>query len=33
VTGYIDHGDRRHLVLGAGSGKDWPATNGGDFYF
>ncbi|WP_409493521.1 LamG-like jellyroll fold domain-containing protein [Amycolatopsis sp. cmx-11-12] len=33
ANGYVDHGNRGHLVLGAGSGKDWPATNGADFYF
>ncbi|MFD4640319.1 RHS repeat-associated core domain-containing protein [Lentzea sp. NPDC058436] len=33
LTGLIDHREQTRVTLGAGSGKDWPATNGGDFYF
>ncbi|WP_043814228.1 RHS repeat-associated core domain-containing protein [Allokutzneria albata] len=33
VSGLIDHGRRDHMTVGAGSGKDWPATNGADFHF
>lgn len=33
LPGLVDHRDRTHLTVGAGSGKDWPATNGGAFHF
>lgn len=33
VRGLVDHGNRTHLVLGTGNGKDWPATTGGDSPF
>lgn len=33
LSGLIDHKQQGKLTLGAGSGKDWPATNGGAFHF
>ncbi|MBW4717893.1 RHS repeat-associated core domain-containing protein [Saccharothrix obliqua] len=33
ARGLVDHGDRTHLALGSGSGRDWPATSGADFPF
>ncbi|MFC3894117.1 RHS repeat-associated core domain-containing protein [Lentzea rhizosphaerae] len=33
LAGLIDHKQQTKLTLGAGSGKDWPATNGGNFHF
>ncbi|MBW4720714.1 RHS repeat-associated core domain-containing protein [Saccharothrix obliqua] len=33
LEGLIDHRQQGALTLGAGSGKDWPATNGGAFHF
>lgn len=33
VAGLIDHKQQSKLTLGAGSGKDWPATNGANFHF
>jgi RHS repeat-associated protein len=33
LPGLVDHRDRTRLTIGAGSGADWPATNGGAFHF
>ncbi|MEO6088626.1 MAG: RHS repeat-associated core domain-containing protein [Umezawaea sp.] len=33
VGGFVDHRQQGALTVGAGSGKDWPATNGGNFHF
>ncbi|MFD9737592.1 RHS repeat-associated core domain-containing protein [Umezawaea sp. NPDC059074] len=33
LSGFVDHAQQGRLTLGAGSGKDWPAGNNGDFYF
>ncbi|MEU0879806.1 RHS repeat-associated core domain-containing protein [Lentzea sp. NPDC005914] len=33
LAGLIDHKQQTKLTVGAGSGKDWPATNGGNFHF
>ncbi|MFD4669963.1 LamG-like jellyroll fold domain-containing protein [Lentzea sp. NPDC058450] len=33
LLGFVDHRRQGRLTLGAGNTKDWPATNGGDFYF
>ncbi|MEU5692257.1 LamG-like jellyroll fold domain-containing protein [Actinosynnema sp. NPDC020468] len=33
LAGYVDHAHQGRLTLGGGNGKDWPATNNGDFYF
>ncbi|HEX7306143.1 LamG-like jellyroll fold domain-containing protein [Lentzea sp.] len=33
LAGFLDHKQQGKLTLGAGQAKDWPATNGGDFYF
>ncbi|MFB9904220.1 RHS repeat-associated core domain-containing protein [Allokutzneria oryzae] len=33
LPGLIDHRNQTRLTLGAGSGKDWPSTNGEAFHF
>ncbi|MEV6303420.1 RHS repeat-associated core domain-containing protein [Actinoplanes sp. NPDC051861] len=33
ASGTIDHGDQIQYTVGAGQGKDWPATNGEAFHF
>ncbi|MEU9688651.1 DNA/RNA non-specific endonuclease [Amycolatopsis japonica] len=33
ISGLIDHGTLSKLVVGGGVGKNFPSTNGGDFYF
>ncbi|MEN3305959.1 MAG: hypothetical protein V7603_2161 [Micromonosporaceae bacterium] len=33
VNGVIDHDQQGYLTVGAGRGRNWPATNNGDFYF
>ncbi|MFI9380090.1 LamG-like jellyroll fold domain-containing protein [Kutzneria sp. NPDC052558] len=33
ITGVVDHGQEGMLTVGAGNGKDWPATNGAGYYF
>ncbi|WP_432947856.1 DNRLRE domain-containing protein [Kribbella sp. CA-253562] len=33
VDGFIDHDKLQHLVVGAGSTKNWPSGNNGDYHF